>query len=860
MKKLLFSIIFFCLLSFTTLLANNNALSFDGIDDYVNCGRINPNTFTITAWVNPAWDSVLSTGQAFVSDLDEVLYKGFELHAYVDKRPVITIRNGNSWEDVIGPTAIPDSQWTHLAATFDGSTAKIYMNGILQATTENITATLSSDSLTIGDRSTGNHCFEGAIDEVGIWETALSQEEIISVLKSGLTGNEDNILVAYKFNQGVAGGNNPSIDYLNAQNDDLGNYTGTLMNFQYTGDTSNWVAGYNYDNVDTVVFISPNTITVADTANSASSFKIITDAKWSITSSESWLTYSDTSGNACDTIIVTAIKDNKTGFPREAIITITAADTIVKTISVIQETGYNAIVGDGTIENPYQITDIVDLCWLSATDSIWNDSLYFEQTADIDAAATRNTVDGKGFSPIGNLDSVFTGFYNGKGHAINNLFINRGDENYVGLFGFAGGAEIDSLGIANCEITGSQITGGLIGELYDSSSANNCYVSGVVKGSNSYVGGIVGVCSRSNLSSCFATSSVSCPNYKVGGISGLASRSNVTKCYSSGSVSGDHAVGGLVGDNYKSTVETSYFTGSATGGYNVGGLVGDCDYGNIANCYSVGLVVEDLTADLNGGVGGLVGMIYGDSLMNCFYNKETSLQDYSAGIFQQTYSRSVYGYTTYEMRKTSNFNGWDINTSSDWDIRPDSTYPALKTVDNAPFAFSDTITGSVEDLLRNDYDYETLQENLIIKIESAVLIESNVDYANNLSSLSDGDSLKIIYRVGEIRSEHNDTLWGGAVTSYLKIGDYNNSNNSSLQTIKGENLAIYPNPVSSCFTVDGFEGTATFYLYNSTGQLVNSQKVNSGESIDVSDLSKGMYVAKIQLSNSVVTKTIIVAE
>ena len=57
--------------------------------------------------------------------------------------------------------------------------------------------------------------------------------------------------------------------------------------------------------------------------------------------------------------------------------------------------------GSGTEADPYLIANLENLYWLSQTDSIWGDTLYFEQTADIDASATKHWDSGNGFSPLG---------------------------------------------------------------------------------------------------------------------------------------------------------------------------------------------------------------------------------------------------------------------------------------------------------------------------------------------------------------------------------------------------------------------------------------------------------------------------
>ena len=97
---------------------------------------------------------------------------------------------------------------------------------------------------------------------------------------------------------------------------------------------------------------------------------------------------------------------------------------------------------------------------------------------------------GAGFSPIGNSGDNFTGSYDGQGHTIDGLFIDRSSTNHIGLFGYTNTAEIDNIGVVNVDITGSSRTGVLVGSNYRS-TVSNSYSTGSVAGVQG-VGGLVG--------------------------------------------------------------------------------------------------------------------------------------------------------------------------------------------------------------------------------------------------------------------------------------------------------------------------------------------------------------------------------
>jgi hypothetical protein len=237
----------------------------------------------------------------------------------------------------------------------------------------------------------------------------------------------------------------------------------------------------------------------------------------------------------------------------------------------------------------------------------------------------------------------YGGTFDGQGYEIRDLFINRPDEECVGLFGEVDrGAIIKNIGVVNVTVIGEGGVGGLVGENWG--TVSNCYCTGYVTG-HSFVGGLVG----ENL---FDT---------------------VSNSYSGCSIAGYEFVGGLVGYNYRGTVRNSCATGSVTGNSSVGGLVGENGFeGTVSKCYSSGSVTG------NSSVGGLVGTNSNATVSNCFWDTETSGQAASAGGTDKS---------TAEMQDMATFSGarWSIiavapestNTARTWNIVDRQTYPFL---------------------------------------------------------------------------------------------------------------------------------------------------------------------------------------
>ncbi|MCD4828917.1 MAG: hypothetical protein K8R90_05750, partial [Candidatus Cloacimonetes bacterium] len=340
------------------------------------------------------------------------------------------------------------------------------------------------------------------------------------------------------------------------------------------------------------------------------------------------------------------------------------------------------LVGSGTPADPYQISNLAALRWLSENSSSWG--AYFKQTADIDASDTQNWNGGEGFSPIGNTSTSFSGAYDGDGYTIDSLFINRPGSSEQGLFGCTDGATIENLGVTNVDVTGNGSTGGLVGNNNNSPTINNCYSTGSVSGGSS-IGGLVGNISNSTITNSYSAGSVSGGDFYTGGLVGNISNSTITNSYSAGSVSGDIYTGGLVGAHHSSsTISNCYSAGSVSGDIYTGGLVGWNNYATINNSYSTGSVSGTIL------VGGLVGLNSG-TVTASFWDTETSGQSTSAGGT---------GKTTAEMQTQSTFTdaGWDfigesVNGLDEiWMIMPNE-YPYL-TCEYSPFITSvDDIPG-----------------------------------------------------------------------------------------------------------------------------------------------------------------------
>jgi hypothetical protein len=157
--------------------------------------------------------------------------------------------------------------------------------------------------------------------------------------------------------------------------------------------------------------------------------------------------------------------------------------------------------GSGTAGDPYQITDWYQLDnvrnYLDSSFILVNnlDSAAFGY-AEV-ASPTANA--GKGWQPIGSINvsslelvDPFTGTFDGQGYEIRDLFINRPDEDGLGLFGAVdAGGVIEDVGMVDADVTGadSLCVGILVGS--NNGTVSSSYSSGSASGAIA-VGGLVG--------------------------------------------------------------------------------------------------------------------------------------------------------------------------------------------------------------------------------------------------------------------------------------------------------------------------------------------------------------------------------
>jgi len=260
--------------------------------------------------------------------------------------------------------------------------------------------------------------------------------------------------------------------------------------------------------------------------------------------------------------------------------------------------------GDGTKENPYQISNAGELAYLaknvnSATTT--PEYKYYELTDNINLAYME-------WVPVGiygNSNQYFYGSFDGNGYTISDLYITNLNEGYVGLIGYTKDSEIKNLNVSGAIENITSTTAAYVGAVTGyagNTNVENCSVmyfniANITVSSTSYVGGIIGRHVNGNIKKCLTLEShidLKSGNFVTGMIAGH-SNGNISDC------------------EVKSTESGLFSTASSVGTFNMGGLCGGFS-GKAERCnVKAPYLSNNLKTNNTSYIGGLLGYLDGEA-------------------------------------------------------------------------------------------------------------------------------------------------------------------------------------------------------------------------------------------------------
>jgi hypothetical protein len=196
---------------------HTNSLTFDGVNDYVTMGNAikyqfeRTQTFTIEAWI---YITAIGAERIIVSKLlNSGTFAGYEFNVTSTGALFFYAMNnfGTNMIAVASTTTVRANTWTHVAVTYNGDSnannVQFYINGILSAktiNTNNLTASILSTAIvSVGSRNAIAGFFIGQQQEVRIWNTVRTAQQIVNNMFTSLAGTETGLVGYYKLNEGT---------------------------------------------------------------------------------------------------------------------------------------------------------------------------------------------------------------------------------------------------------------------------------------------------------------------------------------------------------------------------------------------------------------------------------------------------------------------------------------------------------------------------------------------------------------------------------------------------------------------------------------------------------------------------------
>ncbi|EHJ14560.1 choice-of-anchor Q domain-containing protein, partial [Crocosphaera watsonii] len=245
-------------------ISNNQAsvskvLSLDGVNDYVSIPDSDAidfahnENFTIESWFKADLTQP-DTGNGD-NDIIEKWGSAGGAYSYVIRyiratgQILVARYDGTNNPAITSTATINDGEFHHIAFVRNGNTLELYIDGVLDRTTDDTTTgnTENNHPLFVGSRE-GDNFFKGEVSELRIWNTNRTQAQIQDNLYKELTGNESNLVAYYNFNDGTA-------NDLTANNNN-----GTLIGGATTQNSKRLSGGAIYNDIQGNLVINNSTL------------------------------------------------------------------------------------------------------------------------------------------------------------------------------------------------------------------------------------------------------------------------------------------------------------------------------------------------------------------------------------------------------------------------------------------------------------------------------------------------------------------------------------------------------------------------------------------------------------------------
>ncbi len=354
----------------STLGKNGGAISFNGSSSRVNIADSASldltSGMTLEAWVRPetlsGWDTVILKEQS--ANLIYALYANTDTN-----RPSAHVYVGGDI-DTRGPSQLAANTWTHMASTYDGTTLKLFINGV-QVSSRAVGGNIltSSGALRIGSNAVWGEYYSGLIDDVRVYNRALSAAEIQTDMATAVGGTITPPPATYTISGSISGAASVLVTRTGTSSGSVttsgaysfaglvnGTYVLTPTKSGYTFSPNSATVVVNGASMTAPTFVAtavppPATYTISGSVSGAASILVTLSgpSSGSVTTSG---TYSFP-GLANGTYVVSPSKSGYSFSPTSASVTVNGASVAAPTFVATA--------------NPVPIQHSVDLSWTAST-------------------------------------------------------------------------------------------------------------------------------------------------------------------------------------------------------------------------------------------------------------------------------------------------------------------------------------------------------------------------------------------------------------------------------------------------------------------------------------------------------------
>ncbi len=448
--------------------------------------------------------------------------------------------------------------------------------------------------------------------------------------------------------------------------------------------------------------------------------------------------------------------------------------------------------------------------------------------ANIDASATSSWNSNAGFNPIGTAATPFTGAFNGLGHVISGLTINRTSTNNVGLFGATGAAgSIRNVGLVGGAVAGRQEVGALVGT--NAGTISNAYSSASVTSVANMVGGLVGK-NTGSISNSNAQTTITIGTVElayIGGLVGLNDLGSISNSYAQGTISitatGVGYTGGLVGRN-NSIISNPYtnVTINSTGDrvIFIGGLAGTNELGaRISESYATGNITASGSYAGSGGIGGLVGVNYAGNAAN------------GGSLITNSYATG--NLTTSSASRVGGLVGWQQSALGFSPIISNSYARTTITINSGSVISIGGLVGDSSGAISNSYAQGAINITTGAGHIGGLAGRSFASITNSYADVDISGTVANVHRIGGLVGSNED---GARISGSFATGDITTvSNMGVIGGLVGVNYSGNAANGGSLVTNSYATGDVTAAGGNRVGGLVGWQEVAAGGNPQISN-------------------------